>query len=567
METETSQSEIKADLSDIHLSLNSKGSLEEGYFSEDDHSSRRQQVLHRRKHSEGRNAREDLTSGADEDVIAGRNQGNASLLPENKREDKESGKVARKDEKKEKEEDEEPVPDGGWGWVVVFGASLIVVLVDTMGQCFGILFSTFLLDLNTSAVVTAWIFNLYQFTYNMTGPILGPLINQFGWRPLTVVFSFIFAFGTITSAFVGSPYTLFFTYSLLVGVSTGMLSNISYLIVPHYFKKRRGLANGIIMAWDCGGQFIGAPLIKILQDEYSFTGATLILGGFILNCCIGAAVFHPVKWHVKAKRPKPNRKKDEELETQTQDQQVFQKMDNGEQSGKRQNSDGRRNVVIQLFSSVLSDLAILKSAKAVILALTTTVTFNGYLNFLAFVPFAMQESGFHLGDAATCVSLSAICNIVTRLAIAAFSDTKFFNFRITMMIGSLVISGSMLCFTLADSLILVKVSMAIWGCGVGSFNGIFNLVMIHYMGLEAFIPMFGASLLITGFGYLAVGPLAGYVRDVAGSYSSCIWVLTGVSFSSFLLWLLMPLAQAFDLRHDKNKKRREEENTNVPLTI
>ncbi|XP_068236070.1 monocarboxylate transporter 12-like [Palaemon carinicauda] len=553
MESETSQNEIKGDFDDINLLLNSE-ETPESPSTEKDHPTRNQQVFHRRKHSESCNANGEQTPT---DVL---------LLLEGK-EEKEREKVVKKQRRDEdKEEEEEPVPDGGWGWVVVFGASLIVVLVDTMGQCFGILFSTFLLDLNTPALVTAWIFNLYQFIYNMTGPILGPLINQFGWRPLTVVFSFIFAIGTITSAFVVSPYVLFFTYSLLVGSSSGMLSNISYLIVPHYFKKRRGLANGIIMAWDCGGQFIGAPLIKILQDEYTFTGATLILGGVILHCCIGAAVFHPVKWHVKAKCPKPNQKKDEELDSHEQGQDC-QRTADGEPREKIQNSSKEKNIVLHLLSSVVSDLAILKSAKAIIVALTTTVTFNGYLNFLAFMPFAMQEAGFHLGDAATCVSLSAICNIVTRLLIAAFSDTKFFNFRITMMIGSLLISGSMLCFTLADSLTLVKLSMAAWGCGVGSYNGIFNLVMIHYMGLDAFIPMFGASLFMTGFGYLAVGPLAGYIRDVTGNYSHCIWVLTGVSFSSFLLWLLMPLAQAFDLKQEKKKRRRQDENTDVPLNL
>lgn len=89
----------------------------------------------------------------------------------------------------------------------------------------------------------------------------------------------------------------------LSGLASGLLATVSYLIVPYYFHRRRGLANGLMMSWDCGGQFLGPPLISILQNHYGFQGATLILGGIILNCCVSAAVFHPVEWHYKHREP------------------------------------------------------------------------------------------------------------------------------------------------------------------------------------------------------------------------------------------------------------------------
>lgn len=71
------------------------------------------------------------------------------------------------------------------------------------------------------------------------------------------------------------------------------------MIVPFYFNKRRGLANGVLMAWEGGGQFLGPPLINFLQTQYGFRGATLVLGAVVFNCAVGAAVFHPVEWHLK----------------------------------------------------------------------------------------------------------------------------------------------------------------------------------------------------------------------------------------------------------------------------
>lgn len=215
-------------------------------------------------------------------------------------------------------------------------------------------------------------------------------------------------------------------HALSSGIGCGMLSSISYTIIPHYFSKQRGLANGIIMAWDCGGQLIAPKLIQILQDEYTYRGATLILGGIILNCCVGAAAFHPVEWHLKRQEIKHN---------------IPSKASSGQASPQESLSEK----FLRLIKSTLENLRILRSAKAVIIAVGSGLMFNGYLNFLAFVPFAMDEDGHSLEDAATCISVSAICNMMSRVTVAALSDNKWFSFHITMMVGTLVISGTMIC--------------------------------------------------------------------------------------------------------------------------
>ncbi|XP_047488198.1 monocarboxylate transporter 12-B-like [Penaeus chinensis] len=448
------------------------------------------------------------------------------------------------DENKTDEEDR--IPDGGWGWIVVFGASLVLVLVDVIGQCFGIVFSTFLLDLGTSSVMTAWIFNMFGFLWCLTGPPLSPLIKEFGWRRVTFVASFLLAGSTISSAFVTSAWVLFFTYSALGGIACGLLSNISYMIVPHYFTTRRGLASGIIMMWDCGGQLLGSPLVKLLQDEYTYKGATLILGGVVLNCCVGAAVFHPVEWHLKPKGV---------LAEPTVARSASGALEGG--LARRSNSPRptTRTLVRRIAQSTLEDLRILSSARAAIIAVGATVIFNGYLNFLAFVPFAMQEAGHSLGDAAACVSVSAVCNMLTRITVASLSDTKMFSFRVCYMLGGLTITASMLTFTLLTDMVWIRVTMGVWGCGVGAFMSIFNLVMVHYMGLDRFMPMLGATMLFIASGYLTIGPLAGYIRDTTGSYNVAIWMLAATVFSSCLLWLFMPAAEIYDSTRGLQKCR------------
>ncbi|KAK8747687.1 hypothetical protein OTU49_016535 [Cherax quadricarinatus] len=436
--------------------------------------------------------------------------------------------------KKEKVE-----PDGGWGWMVVTGASLILVMVDTVGQCFGIIFSTFLSELQTPSTITALIFNMFGFTWCMTGPVLGPLVSEFGWRKVTFVSSIMLSFSTIASAFVPSPWALLFTYSFLGGIGCGILSNISYTIVPYYFRKRRGLANGIIMSWDCGGQLLGPPLIYFLQSEYAFSGATLILGGIVLHCCLGAAVFHPIEWHLKSQG----------CETEN-----IGKVH--ERVGESCHSSGRPpkfskcqwEILTGLIHSSIADLCILRSARAVIIATSAALIFNGYLNFLAFVPFAMQDSGFSLENAAWCVSVSAICNMLTRIIVSTLSDTRFFNFRTCYLMGSLTITITMIAFIHVRDIMWVTVVMGVWGCGVGAFMSIFNLVMVHYMGLKNFMAMLGATMLCIAGGYLTIGPFIGYIHDVTGRYEITTCVLASTVFCSFFLWLFMPAASTYDTR-------------------
>ncbi|KAK7079036.1 hypothetical protein SK128_005857 [Halocaridina rubra] len=331
--------------------------------------------------------------------------------------------------------DEAIVPDGGWGWVVIFGASLIAIIVDTIGQSFGFLFWEFFLHLDTSAIITTSIFNLFEFIYCLTTLFLNPLLKTFGYRKPALIGAILFAVGTISSAFQTSPYGLFVTYSVCAGVGSGILAGTYYLIAPQYFKRWKGLANGIIMASDCGGSLFGAHVINFLQDEYGYNGATLILGGIALNCCIGASLFHPVEWHIKVPKVlKENGARNASAHREKVEFPHKSAPATGEQL----------YTLLQIIKSAFSSLLILESKKAVIIALTTTLSFNSYMNFIALAPFFMQEAGYSLKDTATCLTVASVCNITSRLSVAACSDSRYFSYRLTLMTCNFLITVCMI---------------------------------------------------------------------------------------------------------------------------
>lgn len=65
-------------------------------------------------------------------------------------------------------------------------------------------------------------------------------------------------------------------------------------MVGKYFNKRKALAYGIAMSGSGIGTFILAPAVQLLIEQFSWRGALLILGGFVLNLCVCGALMRPI---------------------------------------------------------------------------------------------------------------------------------------------------------------------------------------------------------------------------------------------------------------------------------
>ncbi|KAG0716340.1 Monocarboxylate transporter 12-B [Chionoecetes opilio] len=192
------------------------------------------------------------------------------------------------------------LPDGGWGWLVVGGSFVINIVMPLLSQGFGMIFSRYLMQEGSSSTLNAWLFNVHSCVWNIMGMLVRPLAQEFGWRTVAITGVLLAFAALVLSAFTPSPLFLFFSFSLLSGAGGGLVVCMSFIIVPSYFGRRRGLANAVMMAGVCTGQMVGPPLLRLLQDEYGYKGATLIFAAILLNCGVGAAFFHPVEWHLKA---------------------------------------------------------------------------------------------------------------------------------------------------------------------------------------------------------------------------------------------------------------------------
>nr|XP_027211154.1 monocarboxylate transporter 9-like [Penaeus vannamei] len=505
-------------------------------------------------------------------------------------------------------------PDGGWGWLVAFGSFIITTLVFSLAVCFGILFSPFFLDLGTSSTTIAWIFNVQMFIWNFLSPFVRPAAQEFGWRRIGFTGVFFVSSSVVCSAFAPSAEFLFFSFSLLSGIGSCLAGGLCFLVVPTYFDRRRGTANAMLMSGICMGQIMGAPFIRYLQEEYAFTGAALIYGAIILNCCIGVSFFQPLKWHLKettvtengvpedgslplltkAENTEKNSVEEAGAKVLTQDMRtqasivrsrmlervsetshVSKTSDNMSQlyvslmeipdlanSAETVAKDGKSSHLWELTKrvcrSTLNDLRIYHSRRALIINLGIGLCINSYINFIMMVPFMMQANGFTLQDSAWCISIFGICNLVTRLFVSPLTDWPKFNMRLCFMMGYAIISLTMFVFPLLTSLLWMGVVMGVAGCGIAANITLNNLIMIKYMGLEKLPQMFGSSALLIGCTFILFGPFIGFVRDMTESYVISTWILASTSTGSLVLWFFMPAAVAYDARMEAKRNREKE---------
>lgn len=197
----------------------------------------------------------------------------------------------------DKEADAElPVPpDGGWGWMVVFGSFMIHIITDGMTYSFGMFYVEFLNYFNEGKGYTAWIVSILVGVTLASGPISSSFVNRYGCRPVTIAGSILAAICIFISMFAQNVLTLIFTIGIGTGLGFGLIYLPAIVSVTMYFEKYRSLATGIAVCGSGFGTFIFSPLTESLIGNFGWRGAMLIISAIVLNCIIFGAMFRPLQ--------------------------------------------------------------------------------------------------------------------------------------------------------------------------------------------------------------------------------------------------------------------------------
>ncbi|PSN40793.1 hypothetical protein C0J52_07180 [Blattella germanica] len=188
------------------------------------------------------------------------------------------------------------VPDGGWGWVVVFSSFFISMIADGISFSFGLLYIEFLEHFGESKSKTAWIGSLFMAVPLLSGPIGSALVDRYGCRTMTIIGGLVSGLGFILSAFVNSIEVMYITFGVIAGIGLGFGYVTAVVGIAYWFDKKRAFATGLGACGTGIGTFVYAPMTQFFIEQYGWRGTILMLAGTLLNMCVCGALMREPKW-------------------------------------------------------------------------------------------------------------------------------------------------------------------------------------------------------------------------------------------------------------------------------
>ena len=110
----------------------------------------------------------------------------------------------------------------------------------------------------------------------LIGPFMAGLMQSLGLKRTMIGALLVLMTGTGLSLFMTSPWQLFLTWGVMVGIGAGAGAvGFAGTVANRWFLKRTGFAAGLLFAANAAGQLIFLPLLAWLANRYGWRGVAI----------------------------------------------------------------------------------------------------------------------------------------------------------------------------------------------------------------------------------------------------------------------------------------------------
>ena len=148
----------------------------------------------------------------------------------------------------------------------------------------------------------AWIGSVQACLLLTVGCITGPLFDAGYFRALLCFGGLMLPFGLMMTSISTEFYQVMLAQGICVGMGAGTLFVPSVAILPQYFKRRRGLANGMVAMGSSIGGLVYPIMFSQLVEKIGFPWATRVLGFVALGTVSISLVLMRARVFPKEKR-------------------------------------------------------------------------------------------------------------------------------------------------------------------------------------------------------------------------------------------------------------------------
>ncbi|KAK2181987.1 hypothetical protein NP493_372g02034 [Ridgeia piscesae] len=438
--------------------------------------------------------------------------------------------------------------DGGWGWMCVFGCTLMHFLIGGYGRSYGLIYLQLRKHFNSSAALTAWVGGACVAVRMGCSPLANALSRRFSARVVVFVGGLMVGTGSVLNAFATSTEYMIFSYTLIVGLGGSLVYSPALVVVGEYFEKRRGIAVGIATAGSGAGAFLAPPLMIFLFERYGFFSGLLIVGAIMFNCCVSGALYRPLvdnfpnhmtshrlklspecgeetgghNGRVDAKVSCENDRDGAEKEDVPLSEQRSDNNTNNEasESGRNRLSWFQRVVgAVRTFGRML-DVSVWSDRRFSMFALSQAVSVMAYVPVSMLAPAVAKQIGLSEAQAAFVLSALSSGDFVGRICSGFFFDLRLVrrHRHRAFSAASLFMALAILAWPFITSFTVAILNAIVFGVFMGVVIGQRTNMLCDLLGADRLSSSLGMLVSAQGVGVL-VGPfLAGWFRDYFGNY-------------------------------------------------
>jgi len=398
-----------------------------------------------------------------------------------------------------------------YAWVVAVAGGVATLIGVEPLALFGIFLEPISRDLGVSRAVVSSVYWVAYICLGISSVVSGWSNDRFGLRKTLIIASLGTILPQLMLGWTKSLWQLYLWYGVIYGMARAGFMTPLVVSITLWFKRRQGLAVGIVSSGTAVGPLVLAPLFRHLIDLYGWNTAFLILGissGVLLAPCCWLIRSRPSDLGlrpygeedgvegvaiVSANRPKASRAP------------LFY-----------------RAGVPSFFKYAMT------TQPFFLLPLIHLLGCVSHSIPLAHVVVMATDRGIDPIPAASVLGIAVGVSAASRLIAPMFADR--FGGRKALILFILMQAISILWLLPAHELWVFYMFSLFFGLGYGGEMTPFPIINRQYYGAGPIGTIYGFQSMIACIGMGIGGFLGGFLYDLMGNYTLAIWVAVVTGF-------------------------------------
>ena len=403
-----------------------------------------------------------------------------------------------------------------YGWVIVAVMAISRAVTMGMGSLnFGLFIKPMGDQLGIGRADFGWAQTARQVSSSVTSPVVGWLLDRYGARVMLPVAVTLTGVSMIGLAYISHAWQLIVLFAImgLVGLS-GPGALVTSVPVLKWFVVDRGKAVAFMSLGVPFGALIFIPLTQFLINVGGWEMAWIVLA------VIGIGVVVPLTGIFVRRQP-------EDIGLLPDGGRATTSEGGGSGGPAAASEEVSWTVSEAMRSTTLWRLVVVFSAVSLA---TSTVGLHRIPSFM--------DKGLDPTLISFATAFDAVCAGVSTFSFGML--VRYIPARFLGATGFMMLATASVLTIYANSILIVFVSMAVFGLGIGGMMFLQSFIWADYFGRESVGSIRGLvnpiNLVLGGLG----APVAGYIYDFTGTYDPAWWVGVGLMVFAALLTVATP---------------------------